>query len=52
MMDNQTETFFAEIIRSETVVVRCGNCGSEQVMNKVYEPYVKQLTNCKECRTK
>lgn len=50
-MENE-EKMFAEILQSEVIIVRCANCGSEQVMNKVYEPYVKELTNCKECRTK
>lgn len=36
--------------RDDVVPVRCGNCGTETVMNAMYAKHVTELTNCRKCR--
>jgi len=50
-MNEQAESFFQEILRSETINVRCNGCGTDQIMNAAYVKYVQDgLRTCGNCR--
>lgn len=45
--------FLSTVMRSSVVTVMCHGCGSEQIMNAVYAPYVTDgLRTCRLCREK
>lgn len=52
MQDQCTENFFAEILKSETTLVRCNGCGTDQPVNNNYLQYLTAgLQSCSKCRT-
>lgn len=51
MNEKQEGGIFAEILQSETAIVRCNNCGTDQPVNKVYLPYLTDgISSCRNCR--
>ena len=43
---------FDEIFNSGIISVRCGNCGTDTIMNAAYARYVPgPLLSCRHCRT-
>jgi len=51
--EQERNTFFEEVLRSETINIKCNNCGSDQIMNTAYAQHVKNgLLSCSNCRNK
>jgi hypothetical protein len=51
MNEKQEDGFFTEILQSETAIVRCRNCNTDQPVNKVYLPYLTDgISSCRNCR--
>jgi hypothetical protein len=51
MQDNNDQGMFSDLVQSETVLVRCSGCGTDQPVNKVYLPYLNGgIKSCRHCR--